>query len=116
MTVLGPAARPVLVFPLYIGTSCRSCGNVGSPLPSRAFQGRWKGWEACFWLSRLSTGRHFHSSFRLGWLFSFLHLRDRAPEAIRFRTGLQDVSAIRDPIQQRLAEPRIRNHLCPFGE
>src|SRR3954467_13371355 len=114
MTVLGPAARPVLVFPLYIGTSCRSCGNVGSPLPLRAFQGRWKEWEACFWLSRLSTGRHFHSSFRLRRFLSFLSFGERPPEAIRFRSGLQNVSSIRDPIQQRLAEPCIRNHLSPF--
>src|SRR3954468_2512731 len=103
MTVLGPAARPVLVFPLYIGTSCRSCGNVGSPLLLRAFQGRWKGWEACFWLSILSTGRHFHSSFVFGRFFSFLPFGQRPPEAIRFRSGLQNVSAVRDPIQQGLA-------------
>ena len=81
-----------------------------------AFQGRWEGWEACFWLSRLSTGRHFHSSFRLGRFLSFLPFGKRPPEPIRFGAGLQNVSAIRDSVQQRLAEARIRNHLGPFGE
>src|ERR1700693_637643 len=30
------------------------CGNrIGD------FQGRWEGWKSCFWISRLSTVRHF---------------------------------------------------------
>ena len=64
----------------------------------------------------LSTGRHFHSLFPVCRFFSFLGFGNRSPEAIRFRSCLQNVSTVRDPIQQGLAEPRIRNHLGPLGE
>jgi len=40
----------------------------------------------------------------------------RAPEAERFRSGLDDVGSICDPVQQRLAEPRIRKHCLPLGK
>ena len=43
-------------------TRRRSCGNVGISRRWRDFQGLWKGWEACLWLSTLSIARHFHSS------------------------------------------------------
>lgn len=45
--------------------------------------------------------------------FPFL---DRSAEAVGIRSRFDDVRPIRNPIQQRLAEPRIRNHLRPFRE
>ena len=40
----------------------------------------------------------------------------RAPEAIRLRAGFDDVRAVGDAVQQRLAQPRIRKHLRPLGK
>jgi repressor LexA len=36
-------------------------GAVGMRESQSDFQGRGKGWKTCFWFSRLSTDRHFHS-------------------------------------------------------
>jgi hypothetical protein len=48
----------------------------------RDSQGRWKGWEACIWLSMLSTGRHFHGLFASGFFSSFFLSFESSPEAI----------------------------------
>jgi hypothetical protein len=77
------------------------------------FQGRWEGWKTCFWFSRLSTDRHFHS-FPLAGFGSFLLLLGRAAEAIRFGSGFQNMSPVRDAIEQRLAQPRVWYYLGPF--
>ena len=45
---------------------------------------------------------------------SFLATLDRPPEPIRFRARLYDVSAIRNPIDQRFAQPVICEDLRPF--
>jgi hypothetical protein len=41
------------------------------------FQGWWEGWKTCFWFSRLSTTRHFHSwaGVIAAWLLSFVFPR-----------------------------------------
>src|ERR1022692_1248625 len=80
------------------------------------FRGRWEGWKTCLWFSRLSTDRHFHGFPLSGRLGSLLLLVGSSPEAVRFRAGLQNVSAVGDAIQQRLAKARIRDHLRPFRE
>ena len=61
----------------------------------------------------LSTGRHSHGLFFPRNAFCPFQ---RAQEAERLRSGLDDVGSIRNPIQQCLTEPRIRKHRCPFGE
>src|SRR4051794_4919874 len=38
------------------------------------------------------------------------------PEAVGLSSGLEDVRSIRDSVQQRLAEARVRNYLRPLGE
>src|SRR5438445_13835247 len=40
-----------------------------------------------------------------------LALLQRPPEAVRLGAGLEDVGAIGDPVEQRLAEPRVRDDL-----
>ena len=65
------------------------------------FQGRWEGWKTCLWFSRLSTDRHFHGFPLLGCFGSFLLLFRGSAEAIRFRTGLQNMGAISDAIEKR---------------
>ena len=70
------------------------------------FQGRWEGWKTCFWFSRLSTGRHYHGFPLLVCFGSFLLLLGGSAKAIRFRTGLQDVSTVGDAIEKRLAKAR----------
>ena len=80
------------------------------------FQGRWEGWKTCLWFSRLSTDRHFHGFPLLVCFGSFLQLLGGSAEAIRFRTGLENVSAVGDAIQKRLAKARVRDHLGPFRE
>jgi hypothetical protein len=53
----------------------------------------------------------------IGWVrrfWSFLVFVDGSAEPVRFGTGLQDVSPIRDSIQQRLAEAGVRDHLRPL--
>src|SRR6185369_14229820 len=53
-------------FSTFPRRSRRSCGNVGiSPAFGEISKGLWKEGEACFWLSTLSTTRHFHSSLPL---------------------------------------------------
>jgi hypothetical protein len=88
---------------------CKSRGCCG------IYKGGGKGWEACLWLSMLSTDRHFHGLL-LCCFRSFLLAFQRATKAVGFCSSLQDVGAVSDPIQQRFAEPRVRNHLRPFGE
>src|SRR5215211_7459299 len=41
---------------------------------------------------------------------------ERAAEAVRIGAGFDDVGAVGDAIEQRLAKPRVRNDLRPFGE
>src|SRR5207244_9149113 len=79
------------------------------------FQGRWKEWE-----TRFLVFHAFHRpSFPQLTAFAFRRFRRpiallrRPPEPVRFRAGLQNVGPIRDPVQQGLTEPRIRNHLRP---
>jgi hypothetical protein len=71
-TTLGPLRRFVLAHPnllilearmfcfspIYKDPSSRlwECGNRASD-----FQGLWEEGKTCFWFSRLSTARHFHS-------------------------------------------------------
>ena len=80
----------------------------------------------------LPTDRHFHGrgpqrtiSARWGGTASTVHHTtssalfapfQRASEAERLCSGLDDVGPVRDPVQQRFAEPRIRKHGRPFGE
>ena len=80
------------------------------------FQGRWVEWKTCFWFSRLSRDRHFHGSAVVSAFGSLLLFLRRSAEAIGFRARFQDVSAIGDSIQQRFAEPRVGDHLRPFGK
>ena len=59
----------------------------------------------------LSIDRHFHGLLSRSALFAPFQ---RASEAERFSSGFDDVGSIRDSIQQRFAEPRIRKHRCPL--
>ena len=63
--------------------------------PQRTISARWGG--------TASTGRHTSRS-------AFFAPFQRAPEAEGLGSGVDDVGSIRDPIQQRFAEPRIRKH------
>lgn len=45
--------------------------------------------------------------------FFLLPFLRRASEAIRFRPRFDDMRPVREAIQQRLAQPRIRKNLCP---
>src|SRR5450631_2364591 len=65
----------------------------------------------------LSTDRHFHGLYFSQTTSSALFAPfQRASEAERFGSCLDDVGSVRDPVQQRLAEPRIRKHCRPLGE
>ena len=59
----------------------------------------------------ISTASALFRSF-----FSFLPLVERPPEPIRLLPCFQNVRPVRDAVQQCLAQPRIRNHLRPFGK
>src|SRR5882757_2736028 len=76
-------------------------------------QGLWEGWKACFWLSMLSTDRHFHGLL-LGRFCSFLLPVESPTKAIRFGSGLQNMCAVSDAVEKRLAQPGIRNDLRPL--
>jgi len=52
----------------------------------------------------------YNASTRSGFLPPF-HC---APEAERFRAGFDNVRAVRDPVQQRLTQSRIRKHRGPL--
>lgn len=79
------------------------------------------GWTACGvemrWASRLKRsgrseaqrGRRSARGFRPPFL-------DGLPEAVAVGAGFDDVSAIRDPVQQRLAESSVGDHLGPLGK
>ena len=89
---------------------------MGIALVLRDFQGRWEGWEAWVWLSMLSTDRHFHGLLVCCCFSSLLLSFESPPEAVGLSSGLEDVRSIRDSVQQRLAEARVRNYLRPLGE
>ena len=76
------SGKPAFGFPLFHPPSSPElwkCGNLACFW--RDFQGaRGKEWEACFWLSTLSTARHFHS------FLPFLFFA--APPAASFAVGL----------------------------
>ena len=103
--------RGCLASPLYRKTSRRSGGNVGiaraiskgggkSGKPGVGFPG--------FPRTVIST------AFRSMCFGSLLLLVCGSAEAIRLRSGLQDMSAISDSIQQRFAEPRVGDYLGPL--
>src|SRR5438309_3295785 len=82
------------------------------------FQGRWEEWKTCSWFFHSFHGPSFPQlvAFALRRFCGPIALFRRPPEPIRFGARLQNVSPIRDPVQQGLTEPRIRNHLCPLGK
>jgi hypothetical protein len=49
------------------------------------------------------------------WILRFTVLQSSA-ETLGFGAGFDDMSAIGDAIDERLAQPGVRNHLGPFGE
>jgi hypothetical protein len=55
-------------------------------------------------------------AFGLGLFVASLLFVVRSPEAVRFGARLQNVSSIRDAIEQRLTKASIRNDLRPFRE
>ena len=48
--------------------------------------------------------------------FPRLALCGRAAEPVGVCAGGDDVRTVRQPVDQRLAQPRVRDHLRPFGE
>ena len=95
---------------------------------ARSAQGR-----ACFWRGVANPCArapfwHFHTFSTGGsggmgdpscwWARSrfsgFLPPFRRSPEAERFRARFDNVRAVRNPVQQRLAQSRIRKYLRPF--
>jgi len=72
----GKSGKPAFGFHFSIRSRRRSCGNVGiSPGVGEISKGLWKGWEACFWLSMLSTAPAFPqlSGSRCGASRNFAH-------------------------------------------
>ena len=53
---------------------------------------------------------------QLSCLWNRVLAADGAAEAVGLGAGLEDVRLVRDTIEQRLAQPGVREHLSPFGE
>ena len=64
----------------------------------------------------LSADRHFHGLVLVGMFSSFLAFVDGSAETVGLGAGFQDVRSICDSIQQRFAQPCIRDNLRPFGK
>ena len=62
----------------------------------------WEEWESRFWISILSTLRHFHGSPAAASRFVFPPFH-RPAETERFRSRFDDVSPVRYAVQQRFA-------------
>jgi hypothetical protein len=106
--------QPRLVFVLIYKNSGQGCGNVGIAERFPRAVGRVENLILVF--------HAFHRPVistawsRLIRFCSLLLLLRGSTEAIRFRAGLQDVSAVGDAIEQCFAESRVRNDLGPLGE
>jgi hypothetical protein len=89
----------------------RSGGNVG--IAGAISKGGGKGGKPGFGFQGFPR-TVISTAFRLVRFDSFPLLLRSAAEAVRFRAGFQDVSAIGDAIQKCFAQSRVRNDLRPF--
>jgi hypothetical protein len=78
-----------------------------------AFSTAWRPPHFCF--SRIKPGFLRYHYCRWSVLAAFLLLQSSA-ETIGFRSGLDDVGLIGQPVEHRFAEARVGEHRGPLGE